>query len=467
MAPSRPNIVWLTLESVRSDHTALLDYERPTTPNLSRIARSDRSSAFPHCFAHARWTPASSASILTGTHLTTHRVGFESGDVRQLPADLATVPELLRHRGYRTGGISSNSYVSSATGLDRGFDRFLWPDRYDALRNLGTVVRFILDRDRYRHSSMDAKRLNLTYDLATDVAKRWLDEFRAAGDPFFLYVHFNTSHHPYRPPHSRLEPFLEAGGLSPEEAIETAASVTENMWSLMARGCPLTTRQRAALHATYDATIAHVDELVGTVFDHLGPDRLDDTVFVVTADHGELFGEQGVLGHNLLLHDGVLNVPMVVHGLDDLVAGEADIVQHIDVMQTILGSAGADSSQFQGVDLREERREAAIAQRGPRGGDLDRLSELDPTFDEGRFHRPLVHAVRSSRFKYLESDDRVELFELPDEGMDVSDHYPRVRDHLSTILSGRRPTIERSLDGRERAEFTDSMREQLRHMGYI
>lgn len=466
MGQSPPNIVWISLESVRADHTAVEGYDRETTPALERIADSPGGVSMSNCFSQGRWTPAVSASMLTGTYLTTHRVGFESEDVHRVPEDLETVPELLRRQGYQTGCISSNSYLTSATGLDRGFDRFLWPDKYDALKNPGTVLRYLLRPGRYRGLPMGGKRLTLTYDLVTDVARQWLDDFVGV-DPFFFYIHYNTAHHPYRPPHSYLREFLADTDLTPAEAIEIAGEVTENMWVVMADGCSLTERERTALHATYDASIAYADEMVGELFDHLSDEAFENTVFVVTGDHGELFGERGVLGHNLVLHDGVTNVPMVIHGLDDLTPDRDDVIQHIDVMRTVAEMAGADTSQFQGVDLRTETPEMAISQRGPRPSDIDRLLEHNPSFDERQFSRSAIDAVHTAEFKYVESGTDQSLYRLPDETTDVGAEFPAVRDRLAARLEERRATIDQDPSDRTDAEFTDAMREQLENMGYI
>jgi len=469
MAESRPNILWITLESVRQDHTSLGEDERGTTPNIERIATSTDGIALQNCFAHARWTPASTASMLTGTHLTTHRVGYESDEVHQLPRELDTVPELLRTQGYRTGGLSSNSYLSSATGLDRGFDRFLWPDRYDALRNPTSVLRFLLKPERHRNLPMAAKQLNLTYELLTDVAKRWTEAFRGTGDPFFLYLHYNTPHHPYRPPHGILDERLQGTGLTPTEAIQTARNVTENMWEVMANGCDLTDRERTSLQATYDAAIAYVDRLVGDLVDDVLSSGRGDTVIVITGDHGELFGEQGVLGHNLVLDDGLLNVPMVVHGFDDLThtVGSQDLVQHIDVMQTLVTATGCSTSQFQGIDLRKDTRDAVLAQRGPRPGDIDRLLENNPQFEADRFHTGLLDAIRTDSFKYVESDEGAELYRLPDETTDVSKDHPAENDRLAARLNEYRSERSGHPEDRQRADFSDAMRAQLKDMGYI
>ena len=466
MGQSPPNVVWISLESIKANRTSPGGYERETTPALASIADSPKSVWLPNCISQARWTPASSASMLTGTYLTTHRVGFDGDDVHRVPDSLSTVSELLGREGYRTGCVSSNSYLSSATGLDRGFDRFCRPGKYDAIKNPGTVLRYLSRPRRYRGLSMGGKRLTLTYDLVTDTARQWIDDF-AGTDPFFLYLHYNTSHHPYRPPHSYLEDHLEETDLAPAEAIEVAREVTDNMWAVMAEGCSLSERQRTALRATYDASVAYVDEMVGELFDYVSERAGENTVFVITGDHGELFGEGGVLGHNLVLRDGVTRVPMVVHGLEELAADSDDVVQHIDVTRTVLAAAGADTAQCQGVDLRTETPRAAISQRGPRPSDVDRLLEHNPSFDDSRFHRSAIDAVRTDRFKYLEWEDGAALYRLPDETTDVAAEYPDVRDRLADHLAERRATIDRDPADRERAEFTDGMREQLRDMGYI
>jgi uncharacterized sulfatase len=193
----------------------------------------------------------------------------------------------------------------------------------------------------------------------------------------------------------------------------------------------------------------------------------ENTVVVVTGDHGELFGERGILGHNLVLHDGVTRVPMVIHGLEDLAPGPDDVVQHIDVTRTVLAAAGADTTQCQGVDLRTETPRAAISQRGPRPADIDRLLEHNPSFDDSRLHRSAVDAVRTHQFKYVEWDDGATLYRPPDETTDVAREYPEVHARLADHLAERRPAIERDPAGREEAEFTDAMRDQLRDMGYI
>ena len=117
----RPNVIWLTIESTRTDHTTVGGAATDTTPNLARIADADRGRVVPGCVAHGVWTLPSSASILTGTYPTHHGAGI-TGEA--IPEQLPTVAERLREAGYHTRCLSPNSHLSSATGLDRGFDEF-------------------------------------------------------------------------------------------------------------------------------------------------------------------------------------------------------------------------------------------------------------------------------------------------------------------------------------------------------
>jgi uncharacterized sulfatase len=442
-------------------------YERDTTPTLSRLAAEDAAEWFGDCFAHARWTPASTASMLTGTYLTTHGVGLESGDVRRVPERLDTVPELLRTAGYQTACVSTNGYLSEATGLDRGFDRFLWPSKRDIPRNLSSVLRYGAKVRHHRKLPLDAKRRNLTFRVATDTATRWIDSFDRSSDPFFLYMHYNNPHHPYSPPHPDLVDFLTDVDLTPSEAVDIASRVSENLWEIMADGCQLSDREWEALRATYDAEIVAADRLVEEVLDHLESLGMTNTIVVVTGDHGELFGEQGLLGHNLTLHDGLLHVPMVVRGLDGVGDRTVDIVQHVDVMQTILNRIGVSTDQFQGVDLTEESRQYAVAQRGPRTDDIERLRSLNPSYDTSRFHEPMLHTIRSLEYKYMKSADRAELFAVPDETTDIQADKPKLADRLDEALEQWLRTIDSGDVRGESAEFTDEMEDQLRQLGYL
>jgi len=468
----RTNIVWISLESVRADRTTLGGYDRNTTPNLQRITESG-GNWHPRCFSQAHWTPAVSASILTGTYPSTHGVGLaDTTNVNTVPDGLRTVPELLSDRGYTTACFSSNPYVSPATELDRGFDRFHEvPEQADLLSGTGvaTAARYFRNIQRYG--------AGLTTDLArhkdpiyplyqTAVLRKWLGNLSRGSKPFFLYTHVNSPHHPYDPPLSILERFLDDDDPEPAAALNIARAVTDNIWREVADGCSFTPRQTAALRAVYDAEVAYADLLVGQVFDRVRRVAPENTVFVVTGDHGELFGERGMLGHNLVLHDGLIRVPMVTWGFDD--SWDTDgVVQHLDVMQTALAAVGAPTDQFEGYDLRSDHREYALVQRGPRHSDIARIAEHDPDFDLDRYHSGTVECLRSRRWKYVQGEDRTELFDLPDEGTDVSGDHPDVVARFEAALDASRPDATTARQAGEAADFSPTMEQRLKDLGYL
>jgi arylsulfatase A-like enzyme len=465
----QPNVVWITLESTRADHTSMGGYSRDTTPNLDRIAGRNRGRSFDNCHTHGIWTLASSASILTGTVPTHHGAGMANDAI---PDEVETVPELLGEQGYHTACLSPNSHLSSGTDLDRGFDEFAWLSRDTLLDTAGLRTLFKYFRNCRRHGP------GLTTDTAkhgtgfmmNEIAKRRLRSYAGDDEPFFLYAHYGDPHHPYHPPRRFLERYADDFAMSVDDALEFGQYHHANFHQLIADGCPFSEDEWDALHALYDAEIAHTDELVGDLFDYANDLDLDDTVFVVTADHGELFGEQGMLAHLVVTDDAVTHVPMVVHGFDALTDHDGETVQHADLMRSLLETAGARTEGLQGIDLREETREHTLTQRGAKRTlkNLDRFQELNPEFDPAPYHTATLHALRTEEFKYEKSDKRSELFALPDEDRDVSDAHPSVSEDLDEELDAVLETDGQPAysEGRE-GEFTDAMKEQLADLGYL
>ncbi|MFB6139868.1 MAG: sulfatase [Halosimplex sp.] len=460
-----PNVVWVTIESTRADHTSVDGYERDTTPNLRRIADSADGRSFDACFAHGVWTLPSSASILTGTVPTRHDAGMES---EAIPERMRTVPELFRELGYRTAGLSTNFHASGATDLDRGFDRFGWLSRDTLFDVVGarTLAKYLAGIRRHSAGFTTDTSKHSTGYLVTDVLKRWLRDL-SDDQPFFLYAHYGDPHHEYYPPLPYHDRFLD--DIPVDRAREIVADHHDRINELIATGCELDEEAWTALKAMYDAEIAYTDELIGELFDRVR-ERWPDTVFVITADHGELFGEQGMLAHKVVTDDAVSRVPLVVHGLPALTEHSGELVQHVDVVRTLLADLGHRSTQLQGYDLREETRPFAVTQRGAKRyrKNVDAFTEIEPAFDADRYHDGQLHALRTESFKYLSSDDGDALVRPPDEETDVSGKYPdvaeRLRERLETWLetTGRPFTTDR----RER-EYSGAVKRQMEDLGYL
>lgn len=458
---SRPNVIWITLDSVRADHTSLDGYERDTTPELASVAAAGH--GFPNCIAHSRATLSSSGAILTGLAPSRSTLGIY-GQV--LPEDVRTVPERFREAGYRTAALSGNSFVGPETGLDRGFDRYQWLTS-STMHTLGPRVLLGYLRNIRKHSaglSLDPSKHSTPY-LMNALAKRWIADLRD-DRPFFYYLHYNEPHRPYYPPLAYRERFTDDIDASPAEAGEIAMRVHRNLHEIIADGTDLSDREWEALHAMYDAEIAYTDMMLGRLLRWIREQDLGDTIVVVTADHGELFGEYGLLSHKFVLHDGVTRVPLVLSGLDDsLVVGDEDVVQHVDVMRTLLARAEADTDGMLGYDLREDRREFAISQRGP--PDFEPMVRHNPDYDTDRFHDGLLTALRTADWKYQQSEDRSDLFDLPDEDADVQTEHSDVTERLAGWLSAWLEENGQPVAQSREGDFSEATKRQLRELGYI
>lgn len=438
-------------------------YKRDTTPNLQRIADDANGQSFSKCFSAGIATPYSSGSILTGTYPLQHGLKVTN---EVIPNQLTTAPELFREEGYRTAGLSRNSYLSSGTGLDRGFDRFSWlsSSTIRDVVDVKTLLKYAINIRSHSAGFTTNTAKHATPYLMNELAKEWLDDLRNE-QPFFYYLHYNEPHRPYYPPLSYLERYTDDISMSAKEAAETAMHVHEDLYEIVANGYTLTDEEEAAMVAMYDAEIAYTDEMIGQLFDHIQSMDLDDTVVIVSADHGELLGEHSLLAHQVVLEDSLIHVPMVVHGFDEIAHQGDELVQHHDVMETLIAEASADASQYQGVDLRDETREYAIAQRGPEK--FEKYLTHNPDFDTSRFHKAALTAFRDHEFKYQQSDEGGELFALPDETTDVSDNYPEVVDRMQDELESWLDTHGQSIESRAESELTESMQKQLRDLGYL
>lgn len=438
-------------------------YERDTTPNIQRIADSDDGQYFSKCFSAGISTSPSSASMLTGMYPSRHGLNFLN---ESIPDGLQTVPERFHEGGYATAGISRNSYVSSGTDLDRGFERFEWlaaPTFLEVLSPV-TIVKYFLNIRRHSAGFKRDTAKHATPYLVNELATSWLSELKK-DQPFFMYLHYNEPHRPYFPPLPYLDKYTDELAVSPQEAADIAMRVHYEMEDIVAKGCNLTEIEWDALEAMYDAEIEYTDEMIGRLFDYVQSLELGDTIVVITADHGELFGERGMLAHRLVINDAVTNVPLVVHGLDGVSYPSDELIQHLDFVRTLVEIAGIPSDELQGIDMRENTREYVISQRP--AANFEPFLEQDPAFYTSRYHADMLTSLRTKDFRYEQSTERSRLFRLPNETDDVAGEYPNTAAELEAELS---EWLERSgkpiMSGAE-TNLTEDMREQLRDLGYV
>jgi uncharacterized sulfatase len=413
--------------------------------------------------------------MLTGTYPAEHRFGYESNS---LDNSIPTVAEAFRDAGYQTVCVSNNGFVGRETGLARGFEDFtLLPKTpLDILRTVGVwpTAKFVaqvrrhsagFQRDIHRHSG--------AY-LMTSLVRQRLDRLSSASDPFLFYAHFNQTHRAYYPPLAWFDTYADAFEMSIYEAGEFSMDVHHNLTQKVAEGCPFSDDEWAALKALYDTEIQYTDTFVGDLFDRIR-DRFDDTVVVITADHGEHFGERGALAHRYVLDDALLRIPLVTSGLN--VASTEAPVQHSDIMRTVLEMAGADASFVEGVDLRHKTREFAVSQDG--AVSLDPLLRFNSDFNGERFFPsadrrvPERTALRTESHRYVRAiDGREVLFKISDEseGADCSETEPEtlvdLQGRLDQWLADHRAASHSESKGSGQ-ELTDDTKARLRQMGYL
>jgi arylsulfatase A-like enzyme len=268
---SGPNLLLLMVDTLRADHLGLYGYERDTSPNLDRIARD--SLVIERAVAHSSWTLPSVASLLTGLS------PLEHGVVEGTPLGAAseTLGEAVQRAGFTTFGVSANPIIGRLEGMHRGFETFLQ-----------------IPWSRAEH-------LN---ELFLD----WLGGKRDAR--WFAYLHYVDPHATYEAPPPWRDRYTR-GCRTPYTGALEALSETVNFGRDQA---PFGMADIDCLRDGYDGEIRYWDDRLGRLFDSLEQSgQLEDTIVVVTSDHGEEFLEHGNLGHGFHLYDETLHVPLLIH----------------------------------------------------------------------------------------------------------------------------------------------------------
>jgi uncharacterized sulfatase len=465
----RPNVVWVVIDALRADHTTMVDYGRDTTPNLRRIAARSDGAHSPDCFSHSIATRPSVSSMMTGVYPSAHGVNMIEGAI---PDELPTVAELLGQVGYHTVAVSRNSHVSAATGLDRGFNEFDW---FGSARSLVETVDLDILLDyllRIRHHSVgfstDLVEHSIAY-VVNQLAKRHVRRIAGTQEPFFMFLHYLGPHGPYVPPVPYQDRYLDELDYGATEAVELMRRVQDHVWEYNTGKRTLSDPEVAALGALYDAEVAYTDDRVGDLFDFVTAQPLErETNFVVTADHGELLGERGIVGHEFYLDDELVHVPLVVHGPMSTAIESDGLVQHADLVETLLAQVHGDHDHTQGVDLRRETRDHVVLERC-QPLDFDDLREFNPSFDESSVPGTGTDtvAIRDREFKLVRSDDGDALYELPDERTDVSGDYPDSWDRLQCQLDQWERDFATPAGRVRKAELDADMQRQLSELGYL
>lgn len=411
----RPNILLVVLDSARADRLSCCGHDRPTTPNLDRLA--GEGTLFTNCWSESSWTLPASTTLMTGLapreHLSDHH--------RELPRELPTLTEAMRGAGYATLMCSGNAFLGPSTGLDRAFDRTHlaraarapWKPFINYLLNKGWS-----DRG------------------GEELTRSFLSFAGSAREPWFGVVWYNDCHHPYMGPGEYRARFLHQ-----PMAHSRRLELVERMRNMQELAATLTDEDRHEISDLYDGALAYTDHVLGALRDGLEQGgRWDDTVVIVAGDHGEMLGEHGLTGHGgpAGMYRPLLRVPLIVRAPDMVPADRRSgvLVQLADVTETIarigdcldaLPGTAADRLDLRGAATGEGREHAVSERAAWTERDLKRARRRSPHFDFAPFTRHMAAWLQDGWELVTAETGRNELYHLaedPEESRDLIDDEP-------------------------------------------
>lgn len=297
---SAPNILLITIDTLRADHLGCYGYFRATSPHLDALAAE--SILFENCFCPLAETLPTHTSILTGVYPNEHGMtaNLARGDAMFRPSPvLKTLAQILEKEGYSTAGIVSAETLKKVGGINQGFDYWREPEGKSA-----------------------------NADNTFERAIAWLDT--KPEPPFFFWVHFFDCHKNYEPPPPYDTMFAYDDRL---EAYMNEREISESSQKKEGRH----TRHSAAEFNLYDGEIRFVDEHVGMLMDELRKRNLyDDLVMVITADHGEGLGQHGLPGHDHIWLEQI-HVPLFMKIPGNPPRRVTTHINSVDIFPTLCG----------------------------------------------------------------------------------------------------------------------------------
>lgn len=404
-ADGAPNVLLLVWDTVRAASLSLHGASAPTTPRLDRFAATGVT--FDDAYSTAPWTLPSHASMFTGLYASASETDFAAA----LPTTAPTLAEVLRDAGYVTAGFTANLMATRAeSGLDRGFVRYedftssAWEiihsttltqaDIHVVLLNNIVTRRWWRILGELRKGNFENNFTVASHDVkhAPDIARDFLawQEALPAGRPFFAFLNFFDAHDPYQPPAKHL---AEVSGPNPKSIDE------------------------------YHGGIRFIDEEVGRMLEVLRQRGvLDNTIVVVTSDHGEQFGEHGLSLHGNSLYRQALHVPFVLvypPRVPAAVRVRAPVTMR-DLPATLLDLVGVagDTAPLPGTSLVPLWSDSTA-----RGSDV--ISEVARHYRRGARNRnrngPMQSVVAESLHVIRDGDAKLEAFDIVRDGREERD----------------------------------------------
>ena len=414
--PGKPNILIITMDTLRADYLGCTGHPTVKTPNLDGLA--DSGVLFTHALAPIPLTLPSHSTIMTGRTPPFHEVR-DNGTFLLSPENV-TLAEVLKARGYDTAAFVSAFILDERFGLSQGFDT------YDDRTDRGSLSMPVLGKDR-EDVGIPERRA----DRTTTEAMQWLDARAGRTDPFFMWVHYYDPHAAYNPP----SPYREM------------------YWGDL-----------------YAGEIAFTDEWVGKLVHKVEALGLrEETIIVATADHGEGLGEHNEKTHAILIYEGTTRVPLIVSWPGGLPKGKRvdGLVSLADIMPSLLELLGTPEA---GRCLGESFVGLMKGKMKGQEESAERTAYCESLFSKFHHNYCSLHAIRTQRWKYIHSN-RPELFDLERDPRELVNLIDRRPDEAAAMKARLVAYLDRSASkpdaGESRFIPDDETVEKLRALGYF
>jgi arylsulfatase A-like enzyme len=459
-----PNVVLIVLDTTRRDHMGCYGHPGQLTPELDRLAAD--AVLYEDAISTSPWTAPSHASIFTGLYPMSHGCSYEHH--LWLDDEFTTLAEMLEQRGYQTLALVSN-VVLEQNNLLQGFakvESYTGPEKWLSLRQISTGI------------GMPDKWTDKGGTEVRDGLERWISDGYDSTKPFYLFINLFDAHHPYLPPwRERAEQLDDEFGYF--EASCFSQGFDNTLAHIKRTTDPYT---RKLIGGMYEAGIRYQDRRLGEVLSLLrNHTDFDNTVVIVTADHGENLGDGGRWDHVFAVNDALMRVPLIVRFPKRLTPGTrvTGQCQTVDLVPTIFGLLDAEPpvDGLPGVDLIAEpfaARDNAFGQVSPHHFYLG-LAEQTLGFDIGVMElNTHLRMLRTDKVKYIwSSNGRHMLYDLvndPDETTNLIEAMPELAVTLDRQLADwwlSQTAYQRKAQSSSARPVDPGAIEHLKALGYI
>jgi len=465
---SPPNIMLISIDTLRADHLSCYGYHRLTTPNFDQIG--EESVIYENAYSTGAWTPPAHASMVTGFYPSVHGTVHNN----RLRKQIRTLGELLCDQGYKTAGFVNNSQVGELVGLERGYETFIevWKGTQGksiASRAINYVIRNT--RELIGTNDHGARRTN-------DIAREWIAENK--NNPFYIFLHYIEPHNPINAPHPFKNRYWNKNSRRHIDN-QKVYLVAQNPLICFTDNIRLNDEEITALKALYDGEISYTDHKIGEFIAYLKKEHIyDETLIIITADHGEHFGEHNLYSHVASLYEPIVHIPMIIKypAWFNKRGRISNLVQLIDIYPTVADTVGLNRESFRGIhgqslldtDMNDGYHRYIIAEWEGRIPSFvsRRMKDQKAKQIVQRFREPII-MMRERNYKYiLHAGGGEELYDLETDKSELNNIVEadkEIAGRCREKLSDWQPLTEEVGSGPE--SLDEITRKNLEDLGYM